>query len=78
MLLCPYLEADSVRLFNNFFRSDLTIIIFSIKHNHIFLSHIYTGMHKLGRSTVNSNHRFLLSVSISVLITPSRLQASCV
>ena len=78
LFLCLHLEINSVCLFNNLFGSDLATIIFSVNTSHISLSHIYMGMHMLWCFTVNCNQRFLLSISISILITLDRLRACCV
>ena len=74
LFLCLHLETNSVRLFNNFFGSDLAIIIFSVKQkSHFLVSHLYGNAYALILS-----QRFLLSISVSILITLYFLHASCV
>ena len=47
LFLCLHLETNSVRLFNNFFGSDLAIISFSVKHKSIYCIYITTDSKKI-------------------------------
>ena len=77
LFLCLHLETNSVCLYNYFFGSDLAII-FSVKQKlHFLVPHLYGDAYALC-STVDYNQRFLLSVSISIVLIQYRLHASCV
>ena len=48
LFLCLQLENNSVRLFNNFFGSDLAMVNFSVKHkSHFLFLHLYEDAYAL-------------------------------